>query len=310
MGYGSEEKKEQTVEISMDGFVDTLEALRDENEFRFGDEDSTNAAWDLFIEMVKGDYLNLFGGPKAVLDDFQYHADVVTAEDKDIDNMIQELNYMRGNIIESALRLRHAYRPAEFRSEVMRLHQLSENWKENQKSCKKEVSGLMAKILGFEKMPEEAIDFRLYNDTSHDSVVVNFSIKGKPMSVAVSLPVEVDYRRRHSIPDDNDKYVRFYTDSLVEKTPQIVLYVFLGAVAESGEFGVDTTDCIHAVCPDMKTLSEKVKLAIWVDVRDKMKKVMSITEVKTVDDFCYGRGLRAANASASLHSSDWDRLDG
>ena len=223
---------------------------------------------------------------------------------KDIDNMIQELKYMRGNIIESALRLRHAYRPAEFRSEVMRLHQLSENWKENQKSCKKEVADLMAKILGFEKMPEDAIDFSLYNDTNHDSVVVNFSIKGKPTSVAVSLPVEVDYRRRHSIPDDDDKYQLFYTDSLVEKTPQIVLYVFLGAVAESGEFGVDTTDCIHAVCPDLKTLSEKVKLAIGVDVRDKMKKVTSITEVKTVEDFCYWRGLRAANASASLHKNE------
>lgn len=224
---------------------------------------------------------------------------------KAIDNMIQELNYMRGNLMESALRLRHAYRPAEFRSEVMRLHQLSENWKENQKenqkSCKKEVSDLLAKILGFEKMPDEAINFNLFNDTSHDSVVVNFSIKGKPTSIAVSLPVEVDYRRRHSIPDDDDKYERFYTDSLVEKTPQIVMFVFLGAVAESGEFGVDTTDCIHAVCPDLKTLSEKVKLAIGVDVRDKMKKVTSITEVKTVEDFCYWRGLRAANASAGLH---------
>lgn len=223
---------------------------------------------------------------------------------KAIDNMIQELRYMRGNIIKSALRLRHAYRPAEFRSEVMRLHQLSENWKENQKSSKKEVAKLMAKILGFEKMPEDAINFNLFNDTRHDSVVVNFSIKGKPTSVAVSLPVEVDYRRRHSIPDDDDKYERFYTDSLVEKTPQIVLYVFLGAVAESGEFEVDTTDCIHAVCPDLKTLSEKVKLAIGVDVRDKMKKVTSITEVKTVEDFCYWRGLRAANASASLHKKE------
>lgn len=223
---------------------------------------------------------------------------------KAIDNMIQKLNYMRGSIIESALRLRHAYRPAEFRSEVMRLHQLSENWKENQKSCKKEVADLMAKILGFEKMPEDAIDFNLFNDTSHDSVVVNFSIKGKPTSVAVSLPVEVDYRRRHSIPNDDDKYEQFYTDSLVEKTPQIVLSVFLGAVAESGEFGVDTTDCIHSVCPDLKTLSGKVRLAFGVDVRDRMKKVTSIADVKTVEDFCYWRGLRAANASAALHEKE------
>lgn len=223
---------------------------------------------------------------------------------KEIDDMIQELNYMRGNIIESALRLRHAYRPAEFRSEVMRLHQLSENWNENQKSCKKEVADLIAKILGLEKMPEDAIDFNLFNDTSHDSVVVNFSIKGKPTSVAVSLPVEVDYRRRNIIPDEEDKYERFNTDSLVEKTPRIVLYVSLGAVAESGEFEVDTTDRIHAVCPDLKTLSEKVKLAIGVDVRDKMKKITSIADVKTVEDFCYWRGLRAANASAALHEKE------
>lgn len=80
MGYG-EEKKEQTVEISMDGFVETLEALRDDNEFRFGGVYSTNAAWDLFIEMVKGESLNLSGGPKAVLDDFQYNAEVVSAMD-------------------------------------------------------------------------------------------------------------------------------------------------------------------------------------------------------------------------------------
>lgn len=80
MGYGSEEKNEQTVEISIDGFVDTLEALRDD-EFRFGDEDSTNATWDLFIEMVKGESLNLSGGPKSVLHDFQYNAEVVLAND-------------------------------------------------------------------------------------------------------------------------------------------------------------------------------------------------------------------------------------
>ena len=78
MGYG-EEKKEQTVEISMEGFVETLEALRDD-EFSFGDEDSTNAAWDLFIEMVKEESLNLSGGPKSVLHDFQYYAEVVTAK--------------------------------------------------------------------------------------------------------------------------------------------------------------------------------------------------------------------------------------
>lgn len=80
MGCGSEEKKEQTVEISIDRFVETLEALRDDNEFSFGDEDSTNAAWDLFIEMVKGGELDLSGGPMSVLHDFQYYAEVVPAK--------------------------------------------------------------------------------------------------------------------------------------------------------------------------------------------------------------------------------------
>ena len=144
---------------------------------------------------------------------------------KDIDNMIQKLNYMRGDIINSALRLRHAYRPAEFRLEVMRLHQLSENWKENQKICKKEVADLMAKILGFDKMPDDAIDFNLFNDTSHDSVVVNFSIKGKPTSVAVSLPVEVDYRRRRGIPDDDEGYGK-NLGFLVDKRAPVTAHIW------------------------------------------------------------------------------------
>lgn len=221
---------------------------------------------------------------------------------KDIDNMIQELNYMRGNLIEDALRLRHAYRPAEFRSEIMRLHQMSVDWKEAKKSRRKEVADTLAKILGFGKMPDDAMNFNLFNDTTHDCVVVNFAMKGKPTSIAVSFPVEVDYRRRHSIPDEDEKFERYYTDSLVEKTPEIGLYVFLGAVAESGEFGVDTTDCVHSVCKDIKTLSERVRTAMGIDVRDKMKKVTSIKDVQTIEDFCYWRGLRAANASAGLHT--------
>lgn len=223
---------------------------------------------------------------------------------KAIDNMIQELRYMRGNIVESALRLRHAYRPAEFRSEVMRLHQLSDNWKENQNSCKKEVADLMAKILGFEKMPEDAIDFNLFNDTSHDSVVVNFSIKGKPTSIAVSLPVEVDYRRRNGIPDDEEGYSGYPTEAIEDKIPRIMLCVYLGAVAESGEFCVDTTDRVSVVCSDLNMLSGRVKKAMGFDVRDKMKKITSIRDVKTVDDFVYWRGLRAANNSAARNDKE------
>lgn len=228
---------------------------------------------------------------------------------RSIDDMLIELNYIRGRLVEDALRLRHAYRPAEFRAEIMRLHQLASNWKENQKSHKKEVSDLLAKILGFDKMPEAAINFNLSNDSKHDSVVVSFDVKDKPTSIAVSLPVEVDYRDRCGIPD-YDGCEKYPVGSLLEKTPRIVLHMFLGAVAESGEFGVDTTDCIEVVCPDLETLSKKVEKAIRIDVRDKMKKVTSIAEVKTVEDFCYWRGLRAANASASLHSADGGGLDG
>ena len=34
---------------------------------------------------------------------------------------------------------------------------------------------------------------------------------------------------------------------------------------------------------------------------DKVKKVTSIADVNTVEDFCYWRGLRAANVSAAQH---------
>ena len=37
------------------------------------------------------------------------------------------------------------------------------------------------------------------------------------------------------------------------------------------------------------------------DFVDKVKKVTSIADVNTVEDFCYWRGLRAANVSAAQH---------
>jgi hypothetical protein len=218
-----------------------------------------------------------------------------------IDSMIMELKCIRGCLVKDALMLRQAYRPSEFRSEIMRLHQLSVTWNDNRGKCDKEVSDILAKILGFGDMPEWnecAINFNLFNDAAHDSVRVVFSVKGKPTSIEMSLPVEVDYRCRNGIPYGDEGYSGYPSEAIDGKIPRIVLCVYLGAVAQSGEFCVDTTDRVSAVCPDLKTLSEKVKKAMGFDVREKMKKIASIRDVNTVDDFVYWRGLRAANNSA------------
>ena len=67
---------------------------------------------------------------------------------------------------------------------------------------------------------------------------------------------------------------------------------------------MNTTDCVESVCPDLKTLSERVVRAIGIDVRDKIRKITSIRDVKTMEDFVHWRGLRAANSSAARNDKE------
>jgi len=65
---------EQMVEITMDGFIDTMLLLRD----RIGMSESE---WDLLVYMVQNEMTDLSGGPRKVMEDFKSYAVVVEEKD-------------------------------------------------------------------------------------------------------------------------------------------------------------------------------------------------------------------------------------
>jgi hypothetical protein len=65
---------EQIVEITMDGFIDTMLLLRDRIEM-------SESEWDLLVYMVQNEMVDLSRGPRKVMEDFNSYAVVVEAED-------------------------------------------------------------------------------------------------------------------------------------------------------------------------------------------------------------------------------------
>lgn len=69
----------QMVEITMDGFVDTLRDIV--NSRSYGDEDFDCYAADIMFDMVRNGMLDLSGGPLAVYNYFADNAEIVYIDD-------------------------------------------------------------------------------------------------------------------------------------------------------------------------------------------------------------------------------------
>lgn len=65
---------EQMVEITKDGFIDTMLLIRD----RIGLSESE---WDLLVCMVQDETIDMSGGPRKVMEDFKSYAVVVEEKD-------------------------------------------------------------------------------------------------------------------------------------------------------------------------------------------------------------------------------------
>lgn len=67
---------DRMVEITMDGFLDTMWLLRDRIEM-------SESEWDLLVYMVQKEMVDLSGGPRKVMEDFKSYA--VVFEEKDFE---------------------------------------------------------------------------------------------------------------------------------------------------------------------------------------------------------------------------------
>ena len=68
----------QMVEITIDGFLDTMLLLRDRIEM-------SESEWDLLVYIVQKEMTDLSGGPRKVMEDFK--SDAVIVEEKDFDKL-------------------------------------------------------------------------------------------------------------------------------------------------------------------------------------------------------------------------------
>lgn len=71
----------ETVEVSFDGYMETLEHLRHDDLVTAFNGERVDSAWNLFIGMVGRGELGLSAGPLAVIRDFSDNAEIVYAED-------------------------------------------------------------------------------------------------------------------------------------------------------------------------------------------------------------------------------------
>lgn len=68
----------QMVDITMDGFLDTMLLLRDRIEM-------SDIEWDLLVYVVQNEMTDLSGGPRKVMEDF--NSDAVIIEEKDFEKL-------------------------------------------------------------------------------------------------------------------------------------------------------------------------------------------------------------------------------
>ena len=212
-----------------------------------------------------------------------------------LDDLIEELKWIRGGLVESVLEMRNAYRCTGCRDAIMRLAELSK-----QKSpCAESVRSAFAELLGLSELPEQFVNVKAIESRMNEYTCVTFGVADRPTTATVVIPVEIDYGKDYKIPKEIEELAQYSRELLHDKAgPNIKMFVSLGAVSHAGEYCVNTTDDISCVCRSVQELRDKVDKVVGLDVIGKMKWIEDIRDVKTVEDFSYWRGLRSARAAA------------
>lgn len=212
-----------------------------------------------------------------------------------LDDLIEELKWIRGGLVESVLEMRNAYRCTGCRDAIMRLAELSKQ----ESPCSKSVRSAFAELLGFSELPEQFVNVKAIGSRMDEYTCVTFGVADRPTTATVVIPVEIDYGKDYKIPNEIEELAQYSRELLSDKAgPHIKMFVSLGAVSHAGEYCVNTTDDISCVCRSVQELRDKIDKVVGLDVIGKMKWIEDIRDVKTVEDFSYWRGLRSARAAA------------
>lgn len=217
---------------------------------------------------------------------------------KRLDLLIEELEYYRGDLMYSFLKLRNAYRTPEMRKEVKMIAEADEY--EDPEGVRRQC---FAAILGCEKLPDNIVNLNFDTCLGDAAIRITFGVKDSPTSVMVLIPKELDLRERHFPDRDEMSSVETARMDNLSKV-DIELYVFTGALPECGDYAINQMSNIVAKCDSIEDLRTKIKKAMKVDARRLIKNVGSISDVKSVDDFVAWRATRAMNAAVKMNSGE------
>ena len=219
---------------------------------------------------------------------------------KTLDMVIEDIKYLRGRLAERVMEMRNAYRPPSHGKEIRKLKEMDSDTPEN------EVRPVVASILGYKiLLPDEFVNVRALEFDSRNFAGFGFGVFGKPTAVKVIIPTEVDYATEYGIPENPEEFAVFPVDRLeAREIPEIKMLVYIGASSDCGDYSVHANDTVCTSCANLEVLADKINNVLSLDVRDKLKMIRDIADVKNVEDFAYWRALRCADASARLNTKE------
>lgn len=216
-----------------------------------------------------------------------------------IEDMVDELKWIRGSLVSHVLDMRHAYKPPRHAKHIETLRRMVD---ENEADDEDAVKTVFAAILDMEKLPEQMVNLKAGWCHGRDSVYVRFGVGGKPTTATAIIPVVVDYSANYKIPKEMEEQKEFPIAELEDRKPEIIYVVTPGVYTEVCAYDTVNRDNLETRCRDLDDLRGKIMETIGYDVRENLKKVEDISEVRTVDDFRNWRFLRAANRAAERNS--------
>ena len=221
-----------------------------------------------------------------------------------IDDVVEEIMFMRGGLIRDIVEMRNAYYPPERREIIARLKKAA-----TMRECKAKSQELrydLAQLLGFDldsPRMKSIIDIRCGKCELEDAIYIQFAVLNRPTSAVIIIPVDVDYLDDWDVQRHDDKWDAVSIDWIEGKmVPEMRFIILPGSATDADDYSVLPTGAMSSACYSMEELSDKVTKALEIDVRSYIMHLDDILNVSDVDDFAHWRATRAANAEAARHS--------
>lgn len=212
----------------------------------------------------------------------------------ELDRIIEGFKSLRDNLARHVFQIRDAF-PSFNASVTKEMRDIAEKGKDLPEDLRALVPdktrSALARFLGYDKLPDNIVDVDLFMDES--MVIASFGLKGKPTRMGIGIPVTVDYANNYHVNDLDDGPLQFAKVGVGELEKLIPLLVLEISVGASQEDYMSTT---FKTVEDLKSAIEKM---FDYDVRDSIKKIGDISEVKDADDFSAWRMRRSANRRAA-----------